>query len=426
MKTISLKKVIIVAILLLGLSTLKSQTVAIDGEIRPRMEYRDGLSKPLLNANDPAVIGVQRTRLNLLFKSGVMSSYISFQDARTFGQTPNASDVATTGIYEAWSELLLLPGTTFKIGRQALNYDDKRLFSSPNWSNTGTAHDAALLKFGLNDFQAHLGLAYNNNTAISQETYYTPVSKYRYLGFVWLSKDIVNGLNVSAIGVDEGVQDTMVIKPKNYKKVGLNHAFTFGGNIKLDADSFPLTALVTAYFQSGESGIGSEMKGKMLAIKMGYKFADFLTVNAGADYLSGDNNTTDGIQSNFKKLYGADHSFNGSMEYWKTPLNEGLRDYYGGFISKINSNLNFEASFHLFESDKDQTYNKVNTGRSLGSEIDLLVNYKLNEWSSVQGGWSRYFTVANTLSSKGIATNADISNPQWAYLMFTIKPSFLK
>ncbi len=426
MHTISFKKVNTVVILLLCISTTKSQTVALDGEIRPRMEYRDGLSKPLLNANDPAVIGIQRTRLNLLFKSAVMSSYISFQDARTFGQTPNASDVATTGIYEAWSEMLLLPGTAFKIGRQALSYDDRRLFSSPKWSNTGTSHDAALLKFGINDLQAHLGVLYNNNTAIYQETYYTTVTKYRYMGFVWLSKNIMNGLNISAIGVDEGVQDTMVIKPKNYKKVGMNHAYTYGGNLNLDLDSMPVTAMVTAYFQSGESGIGSKMKGKMLAIKLGYKIADFLTVSAGADYLSGDDNNSDGIQNSFKKLYGADHYFNGSMEYWKTPINEGLRDYYSGFTSKINSNLNFEASFHLFESDKDQTYNKVNNGRSLGSEIDLLVNYKLNEWSSVEGGWSKYFTVANTLASKAIATNADISNPQWAYLMFTIKPSFLK
>lgn len=426
MKTFRLTKLIIVAILLLEALSSKSQTVAIDGEIRPRMEYRYGLSKPVLSSYDPAVVGIQRTRLNLLFKSGVMNSFISFQDARTFGQTPNASDVATTGIYEAWSELLLVPGAIFKIGRQALNYDDKRLLSSPNWSNTGTAHDAALLKFGLNDFQAHVGVAYNNNTAISQESYYTPVSKYRYLGFAWLSKDIINGLNVSAIGVDEGVQDTMVIKPKNYKKVGMNHAYTYGGNIKLDADSFPLTALVSAYSQYGKSGTGTKMEGKMLAIKLGYKVTEFLTVNVGADYLSGDNNTADGIQSNFKKLYGADHFFNGSMEYWKTPINEGLRDYYGGLTGKINSKLSFEIFFHLFQSDKDQTYSKVNTGRDLGSEIDLLVNYKLNEWSSVQGGWSRYFTKSNTLASKGIATNADISNPQWAYLMFTIKPTFFK
>ena len=426
MKSFSLKEIFLAAILLLGVSSSKSQTVAIDGEIRPRMEYRDGMNKPLLSSSDPAIIGMQRTRLNLFFKSAVMSSQITFQDVRTFGQTPNASEVATTAIYEAWSELLLAPGTTFKVGRQALSYDDRRLFSSPRWSNTGTAHDAALLKFWLNDLQAHVGGLYNNNSAIYQESYYTPSTKYRYMGFVWLSKNIMNGLNISAIGVDEGVQDTMLIKPRNYKKVGLNHAYTYGGNLKLDVDSFPLTAMLTAYFQSGESGMGAKMRGNLLAIKMGYKVTEKLSITAGADHLSGDNNSADGIQHNFKKLYGADHYFNGSMEYWRTPINEGLRDYYGGLTGKINSKLNFETYFHLFQSDKEQTYGKVNSGRDLGSEIDLLVNYKLNEWSSVEGGWSRYFIKSNTLASKSITTGADISNPQWAYLMFTIKPTFLK
>jgi hypothetical protein len=109
MRFIKTEKCIVLSLLLLGTLSSISQTVVIDGEIRPRFEYRDGMSKPLSTANDPAVLGLQRTRLNLFYKDALLSSQITLQDARSFGQTPNASDVATTGIFEAWADCFRAP-----------------------------------------------------------------------------------------------------------------------------------------------------------------------------------------------------------------------------------------------------------------------------------------------------------------------------
>jgi len=356
------------------------------------------------------------------------------QDARTFGQAGNASDVATTGIYEAWGEMLLVPGGSFKIGRQALNYDDKRLFSSPSWSNTGTAHDVGLFKYNINDFQAHLGFAYNNNSAISNESYYTAMTKYRYLNFLWLSKDIINGLNVSAIVVDEGVQDTTGTKntTTNYLKTNLYHAFTYGGNLKFQSDSCPISALATAYFQAGKSATGKKLNGMLLALKVDCQLANYLTANVGTDFLSGDNNsTTDGIQSNFKKLYGADHNFNGVMDYWDTPLTQGLLDYYAGICGKIGKNLTVEGTYHVYNTEFAGNNKKsVDFGKELGSEFDFIATYKLNKWTTVQAGYCKYFSNKNTLIAKDLVVKAgvipEVRSPQWAYVMFTIKPTFLK
>ena len=99
--------------------------------------------------------------MGLTYSTGVMNTQMTFQDARTFGQTPNSSEVATSGVFEAWAEMLVIPGGTFKIGRQVLKYDDNRLFSGSAWSNTGSSHDVALFKYCVNDFQGHLGFAYN-------------------------------------------------------------------------------------------------------------------------------------------------------------------------------------------------------------------------------------------------------------------------
>jgi len=431
MKLVTLKKILIVC----ALSTISiisfSQNIVIDGEIRPRVEYRDGLTKPLLETTDPAVLAIQRTRLGMTFTSALLNTQITLQDSRTFGQNPNASSDATVGIFEAWAEMLLMPGGSFRIGRQALKYDDNRLFSASAWSNTGTSHDMALFKYCVNDFQGHIGVAYNNNTAISSETYYSPKSNYRYMGYVWLTKDLFKGLNLSLIGVDEGVQDTTGTKNGvNYLKTSMNHAYTYGGNLKYSDENFPVSVMATAYFQSGKSATKSSLEGKLLALKVDYKFSSILSANIGTDYLSGDNKSTDGIQSNFKKLYGSDHSFNGSMEYWKTPLNQGLLDYYAGVTSKISKDLSLDGTFHIFNSEYSGKNKKnIAFGKDLGSEFDLIVNYKLNSWTTIQGGWCTYFENRNTLVAKDIVTSATVTpsvrTPQWAYVMFTVRPTFL-
>jgi hypothetical protein len=410
---------------------LNGQSVVIDGEIRPRVEDRDGYSKPLPETTDPGVSAIQRTRLGITFTSGLLNTQITLQDSRTFGQNPTASSDATVGIFEAWAEMNLIPGGTMKIGRQVLKYDDSRLFSACDWSNTGTSHDAALFKYCVNDFQGHLGLAYNNNSVISSETYYTPKSNYRYMGFVWLTKDITNGLNLSLIGVDEGVQDTTGTKNGvNYLKTNMYHAYTYGGNLKFSDPAFPLSALGTAYFQGGKSSTGSKMNGKLLAAKVEYKFIDAISAILGTDYVSGDNKATDGIQSNFKKLYGSEHNFYGLMDYWDAALTQGLLDYYGGVTGKVLKDLSVSGTYHLFNSEFTGKNSKgIAFGKDLGSEFDLIVNYKLNTWTIIQGGWCTYFTNNNTLVAKNIITSKTvpaIRTPEWAYVMFTIRPSFLK
>ncbi len=408
---------------------LKSQTVVIDGEIRPRTEYRDGYTKPILTTNDPGIFTSQRTRLGLTFTSGILTTQITLQDARVFGQFSNTSTDATTGIYEAWAEMLLIPGGSLKLGRQIIKYDDNRLFSAPAWSITGTTHDLALFKYNINDFQFHLGVGYNNNSEIASETFYTPVDKYRSLGYLWISTPTYSGFNLTGICIAEGVQDTTGVGT-TYKKIKQNQALTFGGNLKYADKDVPFSALATAYFQAGKSSTGKTLAGKLLAIKANYAITGDLSASLGADYLSGDNNgTTDGIQSNFKKLYGANHTFNGYMDYWNTPLTQGLLDYYGSATYKVNKKLSLEGAYHIFNSEFAGKNKKgIDFGKNLGSEFDFLVTYKLNSWASVQGGYSAYFKTDNTIIAKDIATSAtipDVRMPQFAYIAFTIKPTFL-
>ena len=423
MRFFKVNKIVLVCALGLISAVLSAQTVVVDGEIRPRFEYRDGYSKPLLETNDPGFFAIQRTRLNLSYVTGVLNTQITFQDSRTFGQTASSSETATTGIFEAWAEMLVVPGGSVKVGRQVLKYDDNRLFSGAAWSNTGTSHDVALFKYCVNDFQGNLGFAYNNNSAISSETFYTAGSKYRYMGFLWLTKDLFKGLNLSTIAVDEGAQ-TATVSTDYGKKISMNHAYTFGGNLKLQDPSSPLSVLATAYFQAGKNSTGSDMAGKMAALKVDYNISTALSANVGTDYFSGDDNSGDTKQYNFKKLYGADHNFNGLMDYWNTPLTQGLLDYYAGLTAKVNKKLSIEGTFHLFNTDKQLISGTEEIGKDLGSELDFTLNYKMNAQTALQAGWSSYFMTDNALVAKSITAGTKTRTPQWAYIMLTIKPTF--
>jgi hypothetical protein len=415
-------------IVLIFTLVLDAQNLFIDAEIRPRTEYQDGYKTPILVTNDPGFFTSQRTRLGLTFSSDLLTTQITVQDARVFGQYSNTDVTASTSIYEAWADMVLFPGASLKLGRQLIKYDDSRLFSSPAWNITGTAHDLALLKYSINEYQAHIGLAYNNKSETATEVFYVPGSKYRSMVFLWLSTPIVSGFTLSGIVINEGLQDTLGLGGVvNYKKVKMVQTITYGGNLKYESADFPLSGLATAYFQGGQSITDKILGGRLLAMRLNYNLTKAISVNVGTDYISGDSNgTSDGIQSNFKKLYGADHTFNGYMDYWNTPLTTGLLDYYGGATAKIGKDLTLEGGYHIFNTEyagknkKSIAYNK-----NIGSEFDFLIIYKLNSWATIQGGYCTYFSNNNTLIAKDMVSNANVipkvRAQQWAYVMFTIK-----
>ena len=141
---------------------------------------------------------------------------VTLQDARTWGEGAHNGDNPSVGVYEAWGEILMLPGLVAKIGRQPLRYDNRKLFSPADWSNTGNAFDIAMVKYNLkNDFMVDFGFSYSNNSAISKETYYDPSMKYRYMELLWLSKKLSKDITITGIGVALSKQDTISSEGKS-------------------------------------------------------------------------------------------------------------------------------------------------------------------------------------------------------------------
>lgn len=395
-----------------------AQKVTVDGEIRTRAEFRDGFSKPLADSVPATLFTSLRTRLNLSYTSEKINAKITLQDARNYGST-NLSESGTEsfGVFEAWGSYAFTPELSMKLGRQVLEYDDKRLFSASNWSSTGKAHDAMLFQYGKNDFKAHLGTAYSNNASEEYSvTSYTGGAPYKYMSFIWLAKSIEK-VNLSAIWVNDGGQKGTT----NDLLSKLIIRNTLGGNLEYKNKGVPVYAYATAYYQFGHDRSNNSLSAYLLALKLKGDLSQTLTLTLGTDYYSGSKyDIKSGKSKTFNKLYGVSHSFNGSLEYWSSLPKRGLFDLYGGLTLTPSKKFNIDGTFHAFSLA--QKYSATNSKKNIGSELDITANYIVSPLFNIQGGWSSYFTTDLTKTVKGVTGD---TKANWAYIMLTFKPKFL-
>ena len=410
----------------LGFSTAYGQTT-LDAEFRPRMEYRQGFRKPLADSVNPAFVTLQRTRLNADYKGKVLNARLSLQDASIWGNSDNKTNTAKVEMYEGWFEYLVVSSFSMKMGRQELKYDDQRLLAAPNWSNTGMAHDALVLKYASTALQAHAGFTYNNtkDTLLNVTYAETPKQNAKTMGYLWLSKPVYKGLTVTAIGISEGFE-----KKTNPKIV--YPRITYGGNLVYANDSSAFAGTFTGYLQQGKDpnkvfGKGyADLKAFFVAAKASYKVIDKLSINAGTDFYSGSSASIAAGKSNtFNRLYGSTHGFNGSMEYFVTLPTQGLIDYYGGFSSKLTSKLSVDIAAHAFYLNKNLYYKKEKINKCLGHETDITVNYSVSKEIAFQAGYSMYLN-SNATSKYFKMVGVKTYSQQWAFLMITVKPQLYK
>jgi hypothetical protein len=429
----------------LCLASTSAQKVTIDAEFRPRAEYGQGFKSPLKEDYNASGIILQRTRLGASYETNWLNTRITLQDSRTFGEVdtkqPTSATTGSVSVFEAWADLLVLPGTSFKIGRQGLQFEDGRLFSLSSWSNTGISHDLAQLMYSMPGLSAELGYAYNNKTAIYSDTLAynsSSVTMYKQLAFLHLTKSITNSLNFTLLGVDEGFQTQ-----KSTTELLLNHRYTTGGTVSLKNDSLPFGFLFTGYYQFGKgfysdkniaksTSTVKDLNAFLLAIKANYDITKKIGVNAGIDYFSGSKSDIDTLKTNtFNKLpYCGNHTFDGGMEYWSTIPSGGLINYSAGLTYKFNDKLNVAGTYLINFLARDMKIKNAATKQTefvqnnLGSEVDLILNYKFSPETAVQLGWSTYFVTNGTKLLKYKDTSASMQFPMYAYLMLTIKPKF--
>jgi hypothetical protein len=176
-KNYKTKIVLIIALALLGLMEASAQFTLL-GQMRTRMEVRNGLGNLTTKGAKAAAFTNQRTRLNFGYKWDKVTFGASIQDVRVWGQDASSisiNDGNRLMLHEGWAEVTLankadttlkfklFDALSVKIGRQELIYDDVRLIGNLDWLQQARRHDMVLLKGVHHGWQFDIGQAFNQN-----------------------------------------------------------------------------------------------------------------------------------------------------------------------------------------------------------------------------------------------------------------------
>ncbi|MCH7535144.1 MAG: alginate export family protein [Bacteroidetes bacterium] len=414
----------------------------IDGEIRPRFEYRHGYNSIVDSGQAHAAFVDQRTRLNFGHKTEGYQMRISLQDIRAWGSQPqlNSTD-GLSSIHEAWGEAFINKKLSLKFGRQEIILDDHRIFGNAGWEQQARSHDAVIFKIKTDStFKLQIGGAYNQDKAQMATTFYSVPKSYKALQYLWAHKNFSKTLGVSVLVLNLGNQASRIQSGALISKDVYNQ--TIGTRLEYKKDKVKVG--FNGYYQtgtriSGDGWTNSTITAGLLHIEASYKLTKKLTGVAGYETLSG----TDPLETNklknnsFNPYFGTNHLFNGYMDYYYVGNHAnsvGLTDLYLKLKFKSKK---FEGGtdLHIFYSAQNVLDNTDTTGQSvlantsLGTEIDLYGGFKLSKGVTLKFGYSHYFSTPTLGMLKGITfsdgtgRNDQINN--WGWAMIVMKPKFL-
>ncbi|WP_462282037.1 alginate export family protein [Salinivirga cyanobacteriivorans] len=403
-------------VLFLLAANLQAQ-FTIDGEIRPRTEFRNGY-KNMQNTEgrSPEIITSQRSLLGVSFNEKAITSRIAFQDVRSWGESPTKKDSATIHLKEAWIGFPLNDIIRVKLGRQILKYDNQRILGATNWNNIGSQHDVLLFKLKSGAFQSDLGFAYNNEKgSMPYESYY-PLPYYKAMSFLWLKYRFSNMLSASATTLVD-------LNAKPDTKDTYFARITYGATINFQ----PIKSLkinTDCFLQNGKNPSGTLVEAYMAGFRADYQLLSNHGIFLGTAIYSGSDPNSDPTNktNNFDRLYGAKHKFLGYMDYFPIGKN-GIQGIFAGTNHKFNSKLKLELSAHIFRLPHQYTDavsgEKIN--QYLGTEVDIKASYKIAKKLNLTAIYGTMFGSGSMDIVKGGDHNA---TSNFAALMLTYKPSF--
>ncbi|MEN0046339.1 MAG: alginate export family protein [Bacteroidota bacterium] len=417
-----IKSILIAVFLLLNMSSVLAQ-LNFSLEVRPRSEYRHGF-KALANEGQEAAFFIdQRTRFNTMFTEDAIDLKISLQDVRVWGNQPQLviGDGNLTSVHEAWAKVKFADKLAIKVGRQEIAYDDERIFGAVGWAQQARSHDAALLMYQDSSFKAHLGLAFNQNSARLISTLYT-INNYKAMQYLWLHKDW-NNAKFSLLFLNNGRQ----VLDGQGNAVGTNFSQTLGG--KFDLKGSKIGVNTAFYYQTGQQANlqATEISAYYANLDLNLFLAKGHKLTFGGEILSGNNQATGDLETNraFSPFYGTNHKFNGLMDYFYVGNHAnsvGLNDYYvkwGMKKKKFNTGLHL----HLFNADgvmNDSSGEKLSS--HLGTEVDFVFGFPVTKNVKVSGGYSQMFGTNSLVALRNTGSLDATSN--WCWMMITINPSF--
>lgn len=395
----------------------------IGADIRPRFEYRHGFNNLFPNNTEPAAFVVQRSRLNVSYIMENLDVMISVQDVSVWGDTRqiDATDSNNSfSLFRAWFEYHINENWSTKLGRQVLSYDDQRILGGLDWAMQGRFHDAGLIKYKKDNFMAHFGFAFSQQSQMREGNVFTiqGASTYKALQFAYLKKTWKNSsasfliLNTgfqSLTGVDNDIAD------------GVFYKHTVGSYFTFPIDNVKMVG--SAYYQFGKSNKTTDLSAYQVSLEANYKPKNTLFA-LGLELLSGTDQSGDSKNKSFLPLYGTNHKFNGFMDYFYVgnhANNVGLDDFYGKVVFKTGEKSTLLAKAHYFLTNANLSND---ADKYLGTELDLVYTNKIAKNVKLNIGYSHMFASDSMSLIKGGRPNDNTNNWGWAQLI--INPTLFK
>ncbi|WP_420149960.1 alginate export family protein [Spirosoma sp.] len=377
---------------------------------------------------------------------------------------------------------------SLKIGRQEMIYDDSRLIGNLDWLQQGRRFDAALLKAQHKGWSLDLGVGFNQNTDAFgvAGTYYTPANvptsalstqnvtlvipsgflpttgkggapvvanavstngqnqQYKSFQMAYLTRKFKTTKFSALVFKDDfqkyridsiGSATAGYVYGRRYDVAGINSRVTYGAMLTgVSGKTLPIAWQVFGYWQNGRDRDGLQIRkahhyGANFMIQKGA-----LSVGPGYEILSGNNDATikSGETNRFDPLYGTPHKFWGLMDYFYAGTGSpsgGLKDAYLKF-KYTGKRLSTTFDVHYFAL-ASTTFNRMPDvapatplASKLGIEYDLVANYSLNKFTTLEAGYA-IMNGTNTLEyTKQGTMNQKDKVGTWAYLMINIRPDF--
>jgi hypothetical protein len=407
-----------IAILSLFTLSVKAQ-FNISADISPRAELRHGY-RIMPGPNDQAAGHInQRTRLAFGWKQDNLRTHISFQDVRNWGQEAQKQVHPSIAIHEAWAELQLSEPTSLKIGRQELRYDNQRFFAINDWIPMGQKHDVALLKRETEKGKLHFGTAFNQEWSAYARNFGTEyrINNYKFMSFLWYNTSITDNGTLSLTAIADGYEYTLSPNILYVRGTWSAYAKYKAGNLDL---------MLNPAFQNGRTSNGGSISAWYIRAEATANPGKDIRSTLGMEILSG--NTPGNMEKYrvFNPTHGAGHANNGFMDYFTNfaehTRGAGLVNPFLKNSITISEKTTWDVDLHLFYLQNNYQFMGSTINKYLGTEIDLTMNYKFNEFTRIIGGFSWMF---GSESMEIIRGGSSEEPAYFAYIMLRIRPKMM-
>lgn len=335
-------------------ATALAQT-ELGGQVRPRMENRTGIGSPFVS---------MRTRVHLDHDAPWGAAFVQIQDVRLWGEELSTleADADMIDVHQAW--LQIGDGSLWlRAGRQEIALGGERLVGAVNWLQQGRTFDALRARLPLGpaafDFVA---------ARLFEDDAFPPTAPVDVDLFgVYASVPMEHAAAEAYVLADGGDETRWTF---GSRILGTTAGFTWRGEGSLQRGATATT----------------DRAAWMAGARVGRPLGP-VGVTLWYDYLSGDDDPTDGELRVFDTLFGTNHKFYGYYDlFTNIPLHtagRGLQD-----IALILDHDAGFATFSLAGHRFDATATDGIPSGRFGEEIDLTAVRVLGAGLTLTGGAS--------------------------------------